>query len=195
MFKTEPRHYKDETINEQQEVRKAFMRMLREAVVSAPTQKLYKLSIIREYHVEFPSLRRSQDVAFNYRYYNHVSSLRLISYSGYNYRLVIQQAYKTPSDYMETIRQLYTDCQAMYKDWAIDFPEQQMCTFFFRTRLYTHLQKAVASGWDIAALLNDNLATTITEKAHPDRWYLRLARSFVLSHNYIALIIRDVTIY
>lgn len=178
------RYLKNETITNCQQVRHAYMRMLETGVVSAPTQKLYKMSIIRTHNLEFPPLRRSQDVAFNYRYYTHVRSLRLISYSGYNYRLVVQHAYKTPTDYMDTIRQLFTDCQAMYKDWGIDFPEQQMCTFFFRTRLYAHLQKAAAAGWDMTEVANDPLARHIAETARPDRWYLKLTRRLVMSRSY-----------
>lgn len=181
------RYFKDETITDQQQVRQAYMRMLIMGVASDPTQKLYKLSLIRAHSIEFPPMRRSQDVAFNYRYYNHVSSLRLISYSGYNYRLVVQKAYKTPMDYMETIRRLYTDCQAMYKDWGIDFPEQQMCTFFFRTRLYSHIQRVTAAGWNISEIGDDKFAIHITQTATPDRWYLRLTRRLILSNKYRAL--------
>lgn len=180
-------HYSDESIVGQQAVRMAYMRMLELAVVSAPTQKLYKMSIIRKHTVTFPPLRRSQDVAFNYRYYNFVCSLRLISYSGYNYRLVLGQAYKTPPDYMETVRQLYTDCQTMYRDWGIDFPEQQMCTFFFRSRLYTHLQRAAAAGWDMAEIGVDSLTRHIAETAQPDKWYLRVARRLLLLQSFTTL--------
>lgn len=181
------RHFKDEMITDQQQVRQAYMRMLEMGVVSDPTQKLYKLSIIRIHNLEFPPLRRSQDVVFNYRYYNKIISIRLISYSGYDYRLVVQHAYKTPTDYMETIRQLYTDCQSMYKEWGIDFPEQQMCTFFFRARLYTHLQKVAAAGWDIAEIANDPLARHIAEIAKSDRWYLRFTRRLILSRYFMTL--------
>lgn len=181
------RHYSDKTIANQNEVRMAYMKMLELAVVSAPTEKLYKMSLIREHDITFPPLRRSQDVVFNYRYYNHIYSVRLISYSGYNYRLISQHAYKTPPDYMKTIRQLYSDCEKMYKGWSLPFPEQEMCTFFFRTRLYAHLQGAVADGWDIPELLNDDMAMLIAEKATPDKWYLQLARRLILAHFYTTL--------
>ena len=181
------KHYNDEAITNQHDVRKAYMRMLEMAAVSSPTQKLYKLSLIKEHHIEFPSLRRSQDVAFNYRYYNHIRSLRLISYSGYNYRLVLQQASKTPSNYVETIRQLYNDCQALYDGWNIAFPEQEMCDFFFRVRLYSHLQKAAAQDWNISELVEDPVVWHITEKAHPATWYLKCTRHLILTHSYVLL--------
>lgn len=181
------KHYNDEAISSQQDVRKAYMRMLEMAAVSSPTQNLYKLSLIKDQHIEFPSLRRSQDVAFNYRYYNHIRSLRLISYSGYNYRLVLQQANKTPSNYVETIRQLYNDCQALYKGWNIAFPEQEMCNFFFRARLYSHLQKAAEQDWNISELVEDPVMWHITKKAQPTTWYLKFTRRLILTHSYALL--------
>ena len=181
------KHYNDEAISSQQDVRKAYMRMLEMGAVSSPTQKLYKLSLIKDQHIEFPSLRRSQDVAFNYRYYNHIRSLRLISYSGYNYRLVLQQANKTPSNYVETIRQLYNDCQALYEGWNIAFPEQEMCNFFFRARLYSHLQKAAEQDWNISELVEDPVMWHITKKAQPTTWYLKFTRQLILTHSYALL--------
>jgi len=181
------KHYNDEAITSQQDVRKAYMRMLEMAAVSSPTQNLYKLSLIKDQHIEFPSLRRSQDVAFNYRYYNHIRSLRLISYSGYNYRLVLQQANKTPSNYVETIRQLYNDCQTLYEGWNIAFPEQEMCNFFFRARLYSHLQKAAEQDWNISELVEDPVMWHITKKAQPTTWYLKFTRRLILTHSYALL--------
>ena len=181
------KHYNEETITNQQNVRIAYMRMLEMGVVSNPTQKLYKLALIRKHGVEFPPLRRSQDVAFNYRYYQHIHSLRLIPYNGYNYRLVLQHASKTPSDYGETIRQLYSDCQSMYKDWGLPFPEQEMCNFFFRVRLYSHLQKAAVQDWNIAKLVEEPVVWHIIETARPTTPYLKFTKKLILSHSYMSL--------
>ena len=187
IIRVHKRHYEDETIANQMEVRKAYMRMLEKGVVSDPTQKLYKLSLIRKNNIEFPPLRRSQDVAFNYRYYNHIHSLRLISYSGYNYRLILQHASKAPQNYGKTIRVLYTDCQTMYASWGIPFPEQQMCDFFFRVRLYSYLQKAIAQDWNIATLVEEPILRHIIETACPSTSYLKMTRRLILSHSYQSL--------
>ncbi|MBP3214302.1 MAG: glycosyltransferase [Bacteroidaceae bacterium] len=187
IIRTHRQHYADESIEGQQEVRMAYMRMLEMGVVNNPTQKLYKLALIRTRHIDFPPLRRSQDVAFNYRYYHHIRSLRTISYSGYNYRMVLQHASKTPPDYGEIIRRLYTDCQTMYAEWGIPFPEQEMCNFFFRSRLYPHLQKAATQGWNIAELVEDAIVWHITKTANPKPWYLKVTRNLILSHSYMPL--------
>jgi len=178
------KQYVDEAITGQQNVRMAYMRMLEKGVVSNPTQKLYKLSLIRKHNVCFPPLWRSQDVAFNRRYYNHIRSLRLISFSGYYYRLVLNHADKTPSNYVETICQLYNDCKTMYEGWNIKFPEQQMCNFFFRARVYSHLQKAASQDWNIAEVVEVPVIWNITEKAQPKTWHLKITKYFILTHSY-----------
>ena len=185
VVKTEPRHYKDETINEQKEVRLAFMRMLREAVVSSPTQKLYKLSIIRGHQVEFPSLRRSQDIVFNHRYYNHIRSLRLIAYSGYNYRQSVTQALgKVEADYYKTIVLLYNDYVSLYQSWGMPFPEQEMTEWFFRVRIYSYLQKMAGRKQNFKEAVEHPVIRKIILSAHPKGLHLQLTRYLLLSKSY-----------
>lgn len=179
------KHFKDESINGQEAVRNAYMRMLRTAVVSAPTQKLYKLSIIRENSVEFPALRRSQDIVFNYRYYNHIRSLRLISYSGYYYRdMPTQTAGKSHADYYKTILFLYNDLKVLYQSWNMPFPEKEMCDWFFRVRIYSNLQKAVAQKWDMTCLVEEPSIRYIVKATTPSTFYLRITRQLVLLRKY-----------
>lgn len=183
--KIKQQHLAEETIVGQEAVRQSYMQMLRTGVVSNPTQKLFKLSVIRENQVEFPSLKRSQDIVFNYRYYSCVQSLRLISYSGYNYRYMpTQLAGKSPSDYCKTIIFLYNDIQAMYQSWGMVFPEQEMCDWFFRVRIYTFLQIAVEQGGDIPSLLVDPTIRHIVQTAKPSTSYLKMTQRLALSRSY-----------
>ena len=185
VIKMEPRHYKDETINGQKEVRLAFMRMLREAVVSAPTEKLYKLSIIQEHQVEFPSLKRSQDIVFNYRYYNHISSLRLIAYSGYSYRQSVTQALgKVEPDYYKTIVLLYNDYVSLYQSWGMPFPEQEMTDWFFRVRIYSYLQKMAGRKQDFREAVEHPVIHKIIQSTKPKGLHLQLTRYLLLSKSY-----------
>ncbi len=183
-----PKHYKNETIVGQQEVRQAFMRMLREAVVSAPTEKLYKLSIIREHQVEFPSLKRSQDIVFNYRYYNYIRSLRLISYSGYYYRNLAGPQ-KSPTDYYKTILFLYLEYQSLYESWGLPFPEKEMCEWLFRVRIYANLQKMVSRGLGIKHIVEEPTIRQIVKKAEPSASYLKVTRLLIQKKLYISLVI------
>lgn len=185
VVKTIPQNYDCCTIEGQEEVRRAFMRMLREAVVSAPTQKLYKLSMIWENNVEFPALRRSQDIVFNYRYYNYISSLRLIEYSGYNYRRFVKQSIeKVEPDYYKTIVMLYNDYVSLYQSWDMPFPEQEMSEWFFRVRVYSYLQKMAGRKQNFFEAVEDPVISKIIQSAHPKALYLRLAKHLLMSKSY-----------
>jgi glycosyltransferase EpsJ len=188
IIKTEPRHYQEETLKGQQEVRQAFMRMLREAVISAPTQKLYKMSMIRQHHIEFPSLRRSQDIVFNHRYYNHISSLRLIAYSGYNYRKSVTQALgKVEPEYYKTIILLYNDYVSLYQSWGLPFPEQEMSEWFFRVRIYSYLQKMAGRKQNFTEALEKPTIKKIILSAKPKGFHLQLTKRLLLAKSYKTL--------
>ena len=180
-----PKHLANESITGQDAVRQAYMRMLRMGVVSNPTQKIFKLSVIRENQVEFPPLKRSQDIVFNYRYYSHIQSLRLISYSGYYYRAMpAQTTGKSHSDYYKTILFLYNDLKALYLSWNMPFPEKEMCDWFFRVRIYSNLQKAVAQKWDMTCLVEEPTIRHIVKTTKPATFYLRITRQLVLLRTY-----------
>ena len=188
IVRTSPKHYKNETIVGQQEVRQAFMRMLEMLVVSNPTQKLYKISLIREHNIQFPDLRRSQDIVFNYRYYNHISSLRLIDYSGYNYRKNFQASIgNVEPDYYKTIVLLYNDYMSLYKMWDLPFPEQKMADWFLRERLNSYLQKMVAQNLDITEAVEDPVICKIIQTASPKTLHLRITRNLLVLKSYTLL--------
>lgn len=183
-----PKHYKNETIVGQQNVRQAFMRMLEKLVVSNPTQKLYKISLIREYNIQFPDLRRSQDIVFNYRYYNHISSLRLIEYSGYNYRKNYQASIgNVEPDYYKTIILLYNNYVSLYQMWSLPFPEQKMSDWFFRERLNSYFQKMVAQNLDITEAVEDPVICKIIQTASPKTLHLRITRRLLVLKSYTLL--------
>ena len=159
-----------------------------ETIVSAPTQKLYKTSLIRQNGITFPALRRSQDIVFNYRYYNHIQSLRLIQYSGYYYRDSIEQNIrKSPADYYKTILLLYEDYQSLYLSWGLPFPEEEMCGWLFRVRIYANLQKLVGQGASVRHIVDEQSIRSIVEKARPDAFYLKVARKLILKRSYRTL--------
>ena len=183
-----PKHYNNETIVGQQEVRQAFMRMLEMLVVSNPTQKLYKNSLIREHNIQFPDLRRSQDIVFNYRYYNHISSLCLIEYSGYNYRKNFQASIgNVESDYYKTIVLLYNDYMSLYQMWSLPFPEQKMADWFLRERLNSYLQKMVGQKLDYREAVENPVISNIIQTSRPQKKHLRITRRLLLSRSYILL--------
>ena len=183
-----PKHYENETIVGQQEVRQAFMRMLEGLVVSNPTQKLYKISLIREHNIEFPDLRRSQDIVFNYRYYNHIRSLCLIDYSGYNYRKNFQASIgNVEPEYYKTIVLLYKDYVSLYRMWSLPFPEQRMADWFLRERLNSYLQKMVGQKLDYREAVENPVIGEIIQTSKPQKMHLRITRRLLVSKSYTLL--------
>jgi len=183
-----PKHYNNETIVGQQDVRQAFMRMLDMLVVSNPTQKLYKVSLIREHDIQFPDLRRSQDIVFNHRYYNHISSLCLIEYSGYNYRKNFQKSIgNVEPDYYKTIVLLYNDYMSLYQMWSLPFPERKMADWFLRERLNSYFQKMVGLKLDFREAVDNPVVRKIIQTARPKTIHLRITRSLLVLKSYTLL--------
>lgn len=91
------------------EIRTNYITLCQKHLLSAPTRKLYKMDIIRENNIVFPDLRRSQDIVFNYKYYNYVQSLSVTDYCGYYYRINLSNyALRLKPEYYDTIKLLYT---------------------------------------------------------------------------------------
>lgn len=54
--------------------------------IDSPCLKLYRLSIINEFHIQFPTdIETGEDFAFNLEYYEHVRKYKYIKYEGYCY--------------------------------------------------------------------------------------------------------------
>ena len=180
-----PMHYEEESIVGISNVRNAYMRMLRENVVGAPTQKLYKLSLIKQFNIVFPDFKRSQDVVFNYRYYNYVKSIRLISYSGYNYRVLLRDSSgRSNADYYKIILAVYNDYKEMYKSWGMDFPEQEVCDFLFSIRIYSNFQRCASQKWDIKSIAEEPTIHHIISTAKPYAFYMTITKWLILMRQY-----------
>lgn len=190
VISTKPHHFGDEIIEGRDNVRQAYLRLLNMGAVGSPTEKLYKMSIIRNNVIEFPSLRRSQDVAFNMRYYNCVDSLRLLSYSGYNYRIMgLQPTGKSGKDYYKTILWFYEEYQKLYQSWKLSFPKQELCNFFFTVRLNANLQQFIANGWDFKPVVEETTIRQIIQTANPTSLHHKILRRLLLLKYYNLMII------
>lgn len=190
VISTKPHHFKNERIDGRDNVRQAYIRLLNLGAVSSPTEKLYKMSIIRDNKIEFPSLRRSQDVAFNMRYYNCVDSLKLLSYSGYYYRIMaMQPSGKSGKDYYKTIIWFYEEYKKLYQSWNLTFPIKEICDFLFCFRVNANLQKYVENGWDFRAVVEEPTIRTIINTASPRSLHHKVLRMILLMKYYNLLIV------
>lgn len=189
VISTKPHHFEDEIIEGRYNVRQAYLRLLNMGAVSSPTEKLYKMSIIRDNKIEFPSLRRSQDVAFNMRYYNCIDSLRLLSYSGYNYRIMTQSSGKSGQDYYKSILWFYEEYQKLYQSWNLAFPDKEICDFLFCFRVNANLQKFVANGWDFRPIVENTTIQRIIKTASPRSLHHKILRKILLMKYYNFLVV------
>ncbi len=73
--------------NTAEECHEIFSHLYFKTSFNTPWNKMYRMDIIKEYDIKFPSLRRSQDSVFNMEYYKHISSLSIIEDVLYNFRL------------------------------------------------------------------------------------------------------------
>ena len=56
------------------------------------------------------------------------------------------------------------------------FPEQELCDFFFRVRIYANLQQFAAHGWDMKPVAESEVIQHIVKKTTPKKPYLKLTR-------------------
>lgn len=189
LIKLKPFHYEDRIYEGLSSVRNAYFEMLQIGVVGAPTQKLYKLSVIRKFNIEFPDLRRSQDVVFNYRYYTHIEKMRLLSYSGYNYRVLLKNSSgRSAADYYKTIEFIYGDYKALYESWNMPFPDKNFCDFFYEIRVFANLQRCADQKWNVKPLFESPVICHIVEVARPKSVVKKIARFFILKKRFRLLV-------
>lgn len=69
-----------------EECRKKYCRLVFDAMLNQPWNKVYKKSIIEKYNIRFPNVKRTQDALFNGEYFKHVNSLLTLQEPLYFFR-------------------------------------------------------------------------------------------------------------
>lgn len=158
--------------------------------IHAPHCKIYKANIIKENNIEFPDLRRSQDIVFNYRYYAHAQSILISNYSGYMYRVLSKErAKRLKHDYYLTIGIIYNDIKALHEKWEIPFKKEIASTFLFGS-IYSLFESNVLRGEAIQYIIEDTTIKEIIINAKPQKKHLALVRHLVLKGHYqLAMIV------
>lgn len=73
-------------LNTADECRAKYCKLVFDAMLNQPWNKVYKKSIINSNNVRFPDVRRTQDAIFNGEYFKHISSLYAIPEPLYFFR-------------------------------------------------------------------------------------------------------------
>ena len=187
--------YVDLHMTNQIEMIKKHKAVIEAGYCSAPTRTLYKTSIIKKYQIKFPSLRRSQDVAFNCLYYQYAQSFKSIEYVGYCYRIIPKTGIaKDRSKYYETFITLYKMFEDMYTAWGIEFDKVYFASHLFGKYFYSSLRLCVKQKVDIKSILKKEDVYNIIKFVHPSfnpagfTSLLIKARLFTLTKHFLLLI-------
>lgn len=113
----------------------AFVDLNKQFLLFGPVVKLYKKSIIQQHHLVFPlEYSYGEDLLFNYRYLEHVTSIYVINQCYYHYRILGNGTLSS----IKRIEQFQTD----YEQWKVlkDFYQKhKMWNTYSATYLYDRL--------------------------------------------------------
>lgn len=156
--------------------RKAYINLFVNCFLHAPHSRIYKKSIIDTYNIRFPDLRRSQDIVFNYRYYNYIKSLRITAKAGYNYRVLYKdRVARRNEDYYQTVCYIYREIIKIHDKWYIRCNKQALATNLF-VNVYTAMQGVIYKDKSIIPICTNRTIQEIVENARPVQKHLVLLR-------------------
>lgn len=156
------------------EVRTNYIQLFDKSLISAPTRTLYRMSIIKNNNVEFPNLRRSQDIVFNYRYFSHINKLTVSDYVGYNYRVSLgDRLNRLKKDYYKTLEYIYSEILDLHKKWDVNLDDKVAASAFF-IHVYSALEANVVRGDSVKDILSSPVISAIISKASPSQFNKRI---------------------
>lgn len=171
------------------------MIMFKYHYLDGPICKLFRASLIRENKIVFPAYRRSQDMVFNFRYYNYVSSFSTISEHTYNIR------YEYPprsgrgrifKNYNEIVAKIYFELSAQLEKWNIVTDYKVLLYSWSFWYLYAFLYRCVEAKIPYDFVQEEPYCTIIRE-ARPVLPIQKIVRFFLVAKRYsIANIIMHV---
>lgn len=192
-FKHQKEKKRSDLIPEERELigmgaKQEYLNLFKKGLIGSPTKKLYLKELIDRYDLRFPDLRRSQDIVFNYRYFDKCSNIRIISYSGYFYRINYEdRGTKFKENYYLTINLIVNDVHLLLEKWGVAIRENQIADTY--VNLYVAaLESNIKAGNDIRKIINDPVVQAIFEAASCRRIDLK-AIKFLLQKKYVKLLI------
>ena len=194
--RTLPPHFEEASYKGRQQLHDKYLSLFSNGNIHAPHCKIYKTSIIKDNGIRFPNLRRSQDIVFNYRYYDHAQSILISNYSGYMYRVFSKErAKRLKPDYYQTIGLIYNEIKALHKKWGVNFDKQIASTFLFGS-VYTSFESNTMRGEPIQYIVKDKTIKEIIENARPSKKHLIIVRNLVLNGNFqLAILFVKIVFY
>lgn len=147
-------------------------------LLNSPWAKLFKASIIQENSLEFPDLRRSQDIYFNTLYYNHIQSLAETTYAGYCYRDIYGQWKKLKPDYYKTSEILFNQMYDMLEKWGIVYNQQDVFNLFL-LNIISNVESNLTGGSSVEEIRENPYVQFILNNSKPENFYHRVERKLI----------------
>lgn len=155
--------------------------------LSGPHCKIFKQSIIKRYGIEFPDLRRSQDIVFNYRYYNYIESVYVVEEYGYNYRCPFDNHKKKLSiDYWKTLVFIYEDIKKLIISWGVN-DEDGLIPGFILNHFYAYLEKCVWSGVEINSVIPNESIQEMAKNAYVKKRHVAVVQKMIRKKHFFRL--------
>lgn len=175
------------SLNSAEQCHAFYADLLCSEVLAPPTRKLFKLNLIKEYGVLFPPYRRSQDIPFNYFYFSHISSCKVIDETLYNYRIIGQSQYvaKLKSDYYKTIIVLYRDICTLFELWNIprDSNQQNKINEYFINLILLNIEADIYNKCSYDEIVEDREISAILNSTASQKRVNRIITWAVLHKN------------
>lgn len=160
-----------------------YLKLYREGVIGSPTKKVYLKRIIDQYNIVFPDFRRSQDIVFNYRYFNHCENARVISYKGYYYRIEPKdRLLRLKEDYYETLNYIVRDVRKLYSSWASEVPEIEIANTYVYIYM-ANIESNVIANRDVSKMIHNDEVKYIFNTTNISRIDVLLTKIFISNHN------------
>lgn len=128
----------------QKECRDNWIDLIINLPMDGPSNKIYRMHIIRNNKIFFPDIRRMQDGVFNMRYYQYIHTFAAIPEYFYHFTMhsAGYQRKKIPPSFLECVITYHRTAVNLAKEWGILNPaaEVKLGNWFSETILTAELE-------------------------------------------------------
>lgn len=182
----EKKECREKMLVSEEQVHASYYELYSNHLLGSPTKKLYCMDIIKENNIQFPDLRRSQDIVFNYRYYQYIKSLYVSDGNFYFYRINKKSnVLKLPSNYYQTVILIHNEILEMYNKWGMKPSDKELVGYcnIFLERIIRCFEAKIVKKEAIDEILSNKDIINIIEKSNPVRVHKKFIRCLILNKN------------
>lgn len=177
-------------LSDERKTKNLYIKMFLKELVVAPHRILYKKDLITKYNIVFPDIRRSQDIVFNYNYYEHINSIYVDDNIYYHYRIdESNYVQKIKKEYIETLKMLYNDICQKLKDWETINTEEDLKNFNnkFLVMVGYYIEARVIEKEKYSIIFDDDTIHKIIINSKPLDMYHKILKYSICNRNKILI--------